>query len=772
MLLLVIGLVAVIIAILVTVFLVRRGRADDDEPGGRQAVRDRLRGRDSRLSTDPRAARKPAGRGAALSARPAGEPRGYGGPGRGYEPAGFDQSRGYEPSPRGYGEGPGRGRDAQHTERMAPVRGSGRYQDAPEPATVVSARASRTTSRRAGVATDTGPGPALYDTGPSAGDFAATRANADPDLADSDVFPRVRADIPETEAKTEVKARPKNAAKGRGRPSRGRHDDDDDDWPSTEWDKLSDEQYWAELSADSPLATTARAAHPSTPAPAKPAPAAKPARSAAQPPPPSRAASRPEPALDAGADAPGRRQAADRPGRTGGRQGAPRRSRGANTDPGRPGLADRPGAAAATERLPIRNRREAAAEPLPPSPAPYLPAAPEAGEPDLAGLGPAGGLPPARGQASHPQASRPRADEDPLTSPSFARGAAAAEDSRSYRAPRRSADPRPAQPASGYPGGTDAYPAGYSTSPGGYPADGRDSYPGPARGRDSYDSQARGGYAEPASGYEAYPGPGGGSQDYPASSGRHGYPAGQADRTDPGAAWTDPGGPRSGPGNARPAPGRRRSSTPARQATPGQSPPAAASGPGYPAAPPAPGWGSDRGSSAEAPSSQAGLGNPYGSYVDTTPPAPPAPEPPTAAPARTAPGYQPGQQPANGGSYSAGYTTGPTAAYSDPYGRAPGGYPGTGPQPPADARAEPGSQWYSAPPAASPAAASQPPAAPYPYQPDPGYPGAPDYGTQPGQAGYAGPPPAGSRDDTRYRSGQTDDPYRPDGYSGYHSRQG
>src|SRR6202035_1612244 len=72
-----------------------------------------------------------------------------------------------------------------------------------------------TTSRRGGVATDTGPGPALYDTGPSAGDFAATRANADPDLADSDVFPRVRADIPETEAKTEVKGRTKNAAKGR-----------------------------------------------------------------------------------------------------------------------------------------------------------------------------------------------------------------------------------------------------------------------------------------------------------------------------------------------------------------------------------------------------------------------------------------------------------------------------------------------------------------------------------------------------------------------------
>ena len=126
------------------------------------------------------------------------------------------------------------------------------------------------------MSTDTGPGPALYDTGPSAADFTATRINADPDLADSDVFPRVRADIPETEAKArpDAKARPKNQSKGRGRSSRGRHDDDDDDWPSTEWDKLSDEQYWAELSSDKPLATTARSAQPSSAAPvAKPAPA-------------------------------------------------------------------------------------------------------------------------------------------------------------------------------------------------------------------------------------------------------------------------------------------------------------------------------------------------------------------------------------------------------------------------------------------------------------------------------------------------------------------
>ena len=130
MLLLVIGLVAVIIAVVVGVFLTRRRRDDDDddEPGGRQTVRDRLgsRGRDGRLRTDPRMARKTAPRGPAPSRRPAGEPRGYGGPGRGYESAGFDQARGYEPSPRGYGERAPRSRDDQRTERIPAARGARR----------------------------------------------------------------------------------------------------------------------------------------------------------------------------------------------------------------------------------------------------------------------------------------------------------------------------------------------------------------------------------------------------------------------------------------------------------------------------------------------------------------------------------------------------------------------------------------------------------------------------------------------------------------------
>ena len=257
-------------------------------------------------------------------------------------------------------------------------------------------------------------------------------------------------------------------------------------------------------------------------------------------------------------------------------------------------------------------------------------------------------------------------------------------------------------------------------------------------------------YPGPAAGYEAYPAAPGESRDYPASGGRHGYPAGQADRTDPGAARTDPGSPRTSPG--------RRRSTSARQVQPAQPQPQVP-GNSYPAGSSAgaPGWGSDRGAAAEAPAAQAGMGNPYGSYVNTAPPAP-------ASPASRAAAATPAQAPATGNSYP-GYTTGPTAAYSDPYRPGPAGSP----QPVAGGRADQGTTWYPAPPPA--AGTPQPPASAYPYQPDPAYPAAAEYGTQPGQAGYPGTPP-GARGDTRYRNRQTEDPYGPDGYSGYHSRQG
>ena len=347
MVLLVIGLVAVIIAVVVGIILTRRRSDDDDEPGGRQNVRDRLgsRGRDGRLRTDPRMARKPAPRGPAPSRRPAGEPRGYGGPDRGYEPAGFDQSRGYEPSPRGYGESAPAAGDDQRTERIPAARRSGRYQDTPEPATPVGARASRAATAPRRGAEEQIPGPdALYDTGPSAADLTATTISADPDLADSDVFPRVRAEIPETEAK-----RPKNQPKGRGRASRGRHDDDDDDWPSTEW-------------TSSPTSSTGRNCPPQAardhgprcPAQRSRPGQPKPSRTTTPPAASGRAASRPQPAPDARARGPGPPPPACRPSRADGQPPGHAPADGwRGHRPWAPAvLAERPAAAASTERLP------------------------------------------------------------------------------------------------------------------------------------------------------------------------------------------------------------------------------------------------------------------------------------------------------------------------------------------------------------------------------------------------------------------------------------
>src|ERR1039457_4968189 len=47
----------------------------------------------------------------------------------------------------------------------------------------------------------------------------------------------------------------------RARQPRGRRNDDGD-WPSTEWEKLSDADYWKEVASEKPLTTTARTAQP------------------------------------------------------------------------------------------------------------------------------------------------------------------------------------------------------------------------------------------------------------------------------------------------------------------------------------------------------------------------------------------------------------------------------------------------------------------------------------------------------------------------------
>ena len=109
--------------------------------------------------------------------------------------------------------------------------------------------------------------------------------------------------------------------------------DDDDDWPSSEWDKLSDEQYWAELSADKPLSTMARPpSRPASNAVAVGAPAngSATAKPAARDPRPAR-----PPAPEERRDLPSRKERSD--------QWEP-----------------------ATERLPIRAARQAA-PPVPPA---------------------------------------------------------------------------------------------------------------------------------------------------------------------------------------------------------------------------------------------------------------------------------------------------------------------------------------------------------------------------------------------------------------------
>jgi hypothetical protein len=646
MYLLVIGLVAVIIAILVAAFLtLRRRPADDDELDSRPSVRDRVRGR-GRDDGWVSAPRRPAGRTTAggrtvVSRRPGADPGGNRRPGRGYEAAGYDQDRGYEPSPRGYGE-------------RSPVGG---YE--PEPERVPAARrggrpARAAAAARGASATDyhTGPGAALYDTGPgAAADLTATQINADPDLADSDVFPRVRADIPRPAGKP---SKQRNQPKGRGKASR-KHDDDENDWPSTEWDKLSDVEYWAELSADKPLATTARTAQ--SAAPAKPAAAAaKPARPAAgRPATPQAPAEYPDSTGGSGRPAQRRRppaprtpdsrpEGAHRPD-TGPRNARPPASR--EPSPQRqdiqPVSAQRtdPRAADPTERFTARREQPDVTERIP-----------------------------VRDRQRRPGAPAPYPDDDPLTSPSFSRASAPAEDSRSYRTVGRERSRNDGGQAAGYP---------RSPGSGGYPSSPAqpDGYPGPATGR----------------------------RDYPAPGAPAGYPA-PGDRTDPHGVRTGPHGAR--PPASRPAGGdRRRAESPAPQQAAASNPygsfvdstsppprPAnpgpASTGPQYPPTQP-PANGSYRGHgtgpstaypdpygppSGGYPSASAGPEQGTGWY--SAPPAPATPQPSGQYPYRGTPTGYPGSDgylaqpsPADYGStYGSGSDEGRyTGGYrSDPYG--------------------------------------------------------------------------------------------------------
>jgi hypothetical protein len=246
MVLLVIGLVAVIVVVLIAVFLsIRLGRGDeDDEPGLRSAGRDRHRDQDERW-------REPDNRRVAPSTRSAG---------RGGTARGRGEYDGYA------SRGPARERDSRGRDGAPhrPARpDSPGYRQQPRPAVAASAAAR-----------------GRYDTG-------APRRHAD-DFPSAD-YPSMDfgpgADHPSGEFAVagydgtngrRDRAEPRRKADtgppaGKSRPRQRGKRDDDDDWPSTEWDRLSDEQYWAELSADKPLSSMARPAKPAS-APAASAP--------------------------------------------------------------------------------------------------------------------------------------------------------------------------------------------------------------------------------------------------------------------------------------------------------------------------------------------------------------------------------------------------------------------------------------------------------------------------------------------------------------------
>jgi hypothetical protein len=521
--------------------------------------------------------------------------------------------------------------------------------------------------------------------------------------------PRTRPAPPQTDPGRDRSDSRRRPGKGQNTPKGRSRKRDDDDWPSMEWDKLTDEQYWAQLSSDKPLATAARSARPAS-EPRPPAGEARPAASKNGHARPAAGGVRPAPAPQPTAPHTRSRDLADRkpagPQReaAAGRQAVsrreetvprrePERQTTTRREPERETVSRRgpaPEREAVTERLPVRPRQQppATAAPRNDTPAPLRPDAtptPPAGQPSLAMLtslasGPAGAL-----------------DDDPLTSPSFSRPTG---DSRSYRrsngqvgiggACADADDP----PAAGYGSGAHAM--------AGYPSNGSTG--------NGHTSNGHAGNGHTGNGYT--------DGDAPANGG----PPGRAqvngayqvpDYADPGYAYA-PGAPAASP--------------------------AAASQPA--------GWHS-------APTHTSAQGNPYGSYVE--------PAPAASYPSIPPPGYQdrqahagfPGYPSDHRGYEEPAYDPARTVRYPEPSGNGAAGPPGPSGPPPHPAGAGQFSQ-----PGGYPEAD---------YADDGGYgngypsqaPYADSYGTA--TAGYVPSYPA---------DGYPADQYEQDGYGGYPADQG
>jgi hypothetical protein len=458
MILLVVGLVAVIVVVLIAVFLsIRLGRGDDehDEPDLRPSGRDRRRDQDVQWGDrDTRRAPVPGSQYAGYGSR---------GPARDQAPRGRD----YDSAPqRPAREAPGRGVSP------APRR------PAAKPA---AARAAVGASAQGRSRYDTGPSrrPAADDF-PSADypsmDFGPGSGYATGDQPSVEVPGSGYDTVDGSRGRPDSRRKPASApasSKSKSR-QRGKRDDDDD-WPSSEWDKLSDEQYWAELSADKPLSSMARPSKPASRTAAQaPANGSAKARPAARD---SRPARPPASGHDMQRDLPSRKE---------------------RTDQREP----------ATERLPVRGARQAPASPPPSRREADAPAAgrsyPEPRSVLDSGPRPSNGTGPHQARDTGPQprpehrrrdatgpqpttdpdlamltglASAPppvpgALEDDPLTSPSFSLKAVPASDSRSYSNARKHAKPAADHAANGaaHANGNGHRANGHGS--GGYPASG------------------------------------------------------------------------------------------------------------------------------------------------------------------------------------------------------------------------------------------------------------------------------------------------------------
>src|SRR6516165_9439931 len=238
MILLVVGLVAVLVVVFIAVILsIRLGHGDEhDEPDLPSRGRDRRQADEDEhwLERDTRRAPSAVAQGTDSRGRRSENP--------GYADGDRDRpsrGRGYDGPPRR----PARANATGHREPAAarsPVPASaqarGRYDTGPQ--------------RRAGDGDFPSAGHPSMDFGPAGARRSGNQLPAEFRAADYDAM-----DYPEDRPEPRRKA---SSANGKSRSRQRGKRNNDDDWPTTEWDELSDEQYWAELSADKPLAAMAK----------------------------------------------------------------------------------------------------------------------------------------------------------------------------------------------------------------------------------------------------------------------------------------------------------------------------------------------------------------------------------------------------------------------------------------------------------------------------------------------------------------------------------